>query len=113
MRLMSVRNDHHPSLDQLSAFDSGSLPPAAWSEVERHVAGCGECCRRLEALPDDTLVALLRDSVLTGGDTGEWGGQANTPEPASPAPPALPAELADHPRYRILGPLGAGGMGSV
>jgi WD40 repeat protein len=32
---------------------------------------------------------------------------------AAPAPDEVPAWLAAHPRYRVVGPLGAGGMGAV
>jgi serine/threonine protein kinase len=34
-------------------------------------------------------------------------------KPAPAAPPGLPSELIDHPRYRVLRLLGAGGMGAV
>ncbi len=132
---MTDAQSSHPSLDQLAAFDLGRLRPEEWSELERHVAQCEVCCRKLEALPDDPLVALLRASAGTVGLTPparllgtDWKSilpkpadtidldiaRRDTPSsPVAPAGPEVPAELTDHPRYRILGLLGAGGMGAV
>jgi hypothetical protein len=92
----------HPTPDQLAAFDAGRLRAHDAHAVERHVAGCPDCCRALEQLPEDDLAALIRTSA--GGATLGHGGAD-----AHEAPP----ELVNHPRYEILGPLGAGGMGVV
>jgi hypothetical protein len=94
----------HPTPDQLAAFDAGRLRAADAGAVERHVAGCPDCCRALEELPEDDLAALMRTSA--GGTTlGHRGAVAAADE--------IPPELVNHPRYEILGPLGAGGMGVV
>src|SRR5207253_88141 len=50
----------------------------------------------LRQVPDDRMVEKLRPA---------------RDEPAAAADPA--AALADHPRYRLLEPLGVGGMGAV
>ena len=60
-----MKGEGHPSLDQLRAFDLGQLHALERLEVEGHVAHCDTCCRRLEALPSDGLVALLRVSAGT------------------------------------------------
>src|SRR5262249_34897872 len=65
------------------------------AEIERHVAACESCWRRLETLPDDAFVTLVR--------------AFSRPDES----PDLPPALAGHPRYRVLGPLGRGGMGTV
>jgi WD40 repeat protein len=98
----------HPSLVQLTAFDQGRLTPADWAKVEAHLSGCAFCCRLLEGVGDDTLVSLLREPGERP-TTADAGGL--TPHPA--APPEVPAPLVDHPRYRVEGLLGAGGMGWV
>jgi len=66
--------------------------------------------------------AELHRAMAEGSGDGA-GGPPRTSEavtmPTAPLPPpesagpAVPAALAGHPRYRILGPLGAGGMGAV
>src|SRR5437868_9005169 len=91
----------HPDADQLAAFGLGHLDPETAGALAAHVGECAECCRRLEALPDDTLIALARDA-----DTASCGESVH-------APKSPPAALADHPRYQILEHLGSGGMGAV
>jgi hypothetical protein len=92
--------DFHPSPDELAAFDTGQLTAPRSEAVARHVAACTTCCRTLEGLPEDPYVALVRAyATATGGDTG--------------APVDVPAALLGHPRYRVLGVLGSGGMGVV
>jgi predicted Ser/Thr protein kinase len=88
----------HPTADELAAFLHGRLTPAEVAALEPHVAECAACCRVLRGLPDDGVVAALR-----------------APGPADAGAEAVdPArELADHPRYRVLEFLGAGGMGAV
>jgi hypothetical protein len=102
----------HPSPDQLAAFASGQVPEDSAVELSRHLAGCEACRTVVEKLPDDTLLSLLRHPVEPGG--GPDLHQAAT-APALPATMAatVPPALAEHERYRVLGLLGAGGMGSV
>src|SRR5262249_436700 len=113
----------HPRLEQLRAFDLGQLSPGEWGTIEHHLAGCDACCRQLEGLPDDPLVALLRTSVQQSGPpfgggpaetltrvSGSTAGPATRPAPPGPD---VPPELIGHPRYRVRELLGAGGMGAV
>jgi hypothetical protein len=86
--------ENHPTAEQLADFDTGRLAPEERQAVERHVALCPACCRTLEAVPEDGLVALLRAS-------------------ATETAAEVPAALVGHPRYRVLGVIGAGGMGVV
>src|SRR5262249_52411856 len=74
-------------------------------------------CQALELIGDDPMVALIKSSAgtpvsspstLCGGSA-----RADTPPGKGAAPPEIPAPLIDHPRYRIVGLLGAGGMGAV
>src|SRR3954454_11487456 len=92
--------DVHPSADDLTAFLQGRLGPAELAALEPHVAGCETCCRVLRGLPDDSIVATLRSGGPAAGD-------------AAADAADLARELADHPRYRIVEFLGAGGMGAV
>jgi WD40 repeat protein/serine/threonine protein kinase len=103
----------HPSLEELTAFDSGHLDSGLLAEIERHVAGCETCCRHLETVRDDSFVLLVRRSA--GGPAPDThAGLSDTPSSEySWSGPEVPPELAGHPRYRMLGFLGGGGMGRV
>ncbi len=98
----------HPSADQLHAFGRGELPPEVAVAVERHVAECQACCQALEEAPGDTFEGRLRQA-RQGVPPGTTGGNGGT----LPVAPPLPPELAEHPRYRVLGLVGQGGMGAV
>lgn len=103
-------NAPHPSPETLAAFDLGQLPPGEWPQVEAHVAQCERCCRLLESLADDALVALLKTSAgrKAGVKTCDHRSSA-TETPSSGRGPARSeprAELAGHPRYPPTEPLG-------
>jgi WD40 repeat protein/predicted Ser/Thr protein kinase len=114
---MHQRRNAHPSLDELTAFDRGQLDAAERAAVEEHVATCDACCLRLDAVGDDDLIALLRASAgpMSPAASRDTRSQlADTPCPAEERTQVEPpAELVDHPRYRMLTWLGAGGMGVV
>jgi WD40 repeat protein len=116
----------HPSPEQLAAFVAGKMNAVDSALLEGHLTDCDACQVVLEALPEDTLMSLLRPvapgpaeptprAVAGAEKTSAFEGTP-LPEPSpgsSGETGALPASLIDHPRYRVGEMLGAGGMGVV
>src|SRR5262245_57852072 len=100
---------HHPSADELRAFGRGQLSAEAADAIERHVAECESCCRLLEGAAGDSFEGQLREARqgLPRATTAD--GAAGTLTEA----PGVPPQLCEHPRYRVLGLVGQGGMGAV
>ena len=92
----------HPDSGRLEAFALGKLADAEAVQVADHLAACEPCQQAVAAVPDDSVLALVRaapsSSAFESGDASDsW----------------VPPELIGHPRYRLLEWLGAGGMGVV
>jgi len=107
----------HPGPGQLQAYSLGRLGPAELAEVERHVAVCDACRQALGSLP---YTLPEQERTPPGCDSGEataaYSSGAGPPPDSTTAPPAgceVPEDLVNHPRYRVLELLGAGGMGTV
>lgn len=109
--------DQHPNFLALREFGLGQLTESQLSEIEQHLAGCDACCDLMEDVEDDRLITLARAAACnlnnasdtnTGSPDTRGGDADGLPDAAD-----IEALLADHPRYRLLGQLGAGGMGTV
>src|SRR2546423_1417806 len=101
-----------PAPEQLTAFANGRLSASEQAEGERHVAHCASCCQALRRVPDDTLIGRLR-AATTQSAAAALTSLPGAPPVAAAPDLEVPPELANHPRYRILEQLGAGGMGVV
>src|SRR5690349_4565447 len=99
-------NDH-PTREQLAAFLWGQLNVADQEALAGHIGTCDICGRVLREIPDDPLLARLRDANAPASEIDE-----KTPPPADDEH-TVPTELVDHPRYKVGRFLGAGGMGLV
>ena len=90
-----------PSREQLELLTSKELGVDEQAAIETHVGGCSVC--------QNTVAALS-----SGATQNYVSGPSDEPEPVeSQAQQKLFAELRDHPRYRVTGVLGRGGMGTV
>lgn len=100
----------HPSHEQLSAYTRGQLPPDEAVAIETHVSDCEPCCETIVGLSsDDTFIGLLKGArQLPTDDTVDVDATA-----ATTSAHEVPAPLAEHPRYEIVGLIGRGGMGDV
>ena len=96
----------HPSREQLVAFGQGRLG----TDAAEHVAECDSCCEVLGKVANDTLADQIR---ATGSDTTIDLRNGVSARPSSDDRHTIPPDLVDHPRYRIVRLLGAGGMGTV
>ncbi len=105
---MLVDQTRHPDADELRAFGKGLLAPEAAVAIEQHLAACDSCCGLLEEPPADSFVGRLRDAAHLSGATTTGAASGTLADAAS-----VPPELLDHPRYRVLGLVGQGGMGAV
>jgi predicted Ser/Thr protein kinase len=114
----------HPSPEELSAFGLGRLDEETLLRLETHISQCSRCIQALEELAGDAFVNRLREAVseqttadastqIAPGDVHDAPTAANLHASSSPSAAGVPAELANHPRYRVLQVLGAGGMGVV
>jgi serine/threonine protein kinase len=107
---MAVADPGHPSPEHLAAFRLGRLPPAERAATATHLTRCPACRRQLDNLRDATVLSIMRQSVVPEAAKEAPKGLSGTGEPL---PPGMPAELAHHPRYRVLHLIGRGGMGAV
>ena len=103
---MSNLQLEHPT-PELQAFGWGRLGEEEAAEIETHLSECQTCCALVEAASDNDHVGLLREAVRAKPST------AFQPATDNAADNTIPAELVNHPRYQVLEPLGAGGMGTV
>src|SRR4051794_19408736 len=99
-----------PKPETLAAFARGDLSAPELAGVAEHLGGCAACCKALQFVPEDTLAGLARAAAQSPGTVMS----AGVPNPLLPgAAKSADAAFANHPRYRVLGELGAGGMGTV
>ena len=106
--MIGTRQETHPASETLAAFALGRLEDDEATSVADHLGVCESCQQAVLAVPDDSMLALLRPAGCTPVPR-----PGLLPATASAFVEGLPLELHNHPRYRVLRPLGAGGMGVV
>jgi serine/threonine protein kinase len=104
----------HPPQESLQSFSLGHLVGEASASIQAHLDDCEACRQAVAQLTMPPIASPLADTLPRMAKTA-------TPGPGSPTVSAggsaalagVPAELANHPDYRILRELGRGGMGVV
>ncbi|MCS6865880.1 MAG: protein kinase [Gemmataceae bacterium] len=106
-----------PNWETLAAFAHGELPAPRLATVADHVAGCEACCQALQRIPPDSLAQLARAAAAAAprvpSPAVSAAATASSAPSAESASRAIPPGFLNHPRYRIVGQLGTGGMGTV
>ena len=111
-----MSNQPHPAPDLLAAFATGQAPEDSAVQISLHLADCEACRTRIDQLPEDTLVSLLRQASASKNAPSNdcvRVSEALTQVGIQDGGLQVPKELADHPRYHVLSFLGTGGMGAV
>ncbi len=88
------KNSKHPDDRVLRAFSLRQLQPDAMAKVQSHLQRCPPCALR----QGDIAAELASQSTATKREPND-------------AADAVPAELVDHPTYRIVHKIARGGMG--
>jgi serine/threonine protein kinase/multidrug efflux pump subunit AcrA (membrane-fusion protein) len=107
----------HPSAAELAAFALGRLDERSAMKLEAHLAACETCRSAIDAAPTDSFVAMVQGAFPPTPDAEQLSAASNSGRsqtlPLRHVDTDVPAELATHPRYRLIELLGAGGMGVV
>ena len=103
----------HPSVDELTAFNIGMLPPENASLIESHISDCEPCCETLLNLcSDDTFVGMLQQADDPDDrPTVNFASSAESMDLTSEA--SIKDLFANHPRYEVISRIARGGMGVV
>ena len=106
----TTRPDGCPSESELAAFHQGKLSPDDADRLAEHVEVCDGCERELQGLDaeGESIAVALRNEIPIASGAGRT--TAFRPSPLGP-PDVVGTTIVG--RYKLVEPLGEGGMGAV
>src|SRR5690242_4290000 len=104
----------HPTAQALALFGHGKLSDAQAATLAAHLETCADCRKAVAALPPDSFTGKVK-AAKQGASSVPLSRTGTSPSPAAGAASlaGVPAELANHSKFRIIRELGRGGMGVI
>jgi serine/threonine protein kinase len=103
-------SDAHPAPQELPAFAQGQLAEAAAQIIARHLEGCESCTQVVQAASSPSSDKIAASKAGTGSSAAGFPREVVL---AAAALRSVPAELTNHPKFKLVKTLGRGGMGVV
>jgi serine/threonine protein kinase len=104
----------HPTARALALFGHGKLSEDQAANISAHLEVCSDCRAAVANLPPDSFMGKVKAADPAAASRPPVASPSRLGQTTAGAAPAdVPAELANHPKFRIIRELGRGGMGVI